>query len=226
MSAAVMTRPRIALIHALALSVEPINEVMARDWPDATRMNLLDDSLSADLAASGRGLDAAMHMRFQCLAQYALDCGSDAILFTCSAFGPCIEEVARLHPSVPVLKPNEAMIQDASALGRRVGLVATFAPTLESMPAEFPPDVTLECLLAEGALAALNDGNGERHDQLIAAAALKLAARGCEVIALAQFSMARAKSLVERSTGLPVLSTVDSAVAELKRRLNGFAPRP
>lgn len=225
-SAVASERPRIALIHALALSVEPINEVMARDWPEATRMNLLDDSLSADLAAGGRGLDAVMHKRFQCLAKYALDCGSDAILFTCSAFGPCIEEVARLHPSVPVLKPNEAMIKDAAAPGRRVGLVATFAPTLESMPAEFPHDVTLECLLAEGALAALNDGNGERHDQLIAAAAVRLAARGCEVIALAQFSMARAKSLVESSTGLPVLSTVDSAVAELKRRLNGFAPRP
>jgi aspartate/glutamate racemase len=219
-------RPRIALIHALAQSVQPINEALVRDWPDATRMNLLDDSLSADLAASGRGLDAAMQERFQCLAQYALDCGSDAILFTCSAFGPCIEEVARLHPSVPVLKPNEAMIKDAAALGRRVGLVATFAPTLESMPPEFPRDVPLDCLLAEGALAALNDGNGELHDQLIVAAAVRLAARGCEVIALAQFSMARAKSLVERRTGLPVLTTVDSAVAELKRRLDGVAPRP
>lgn len=226
MSATVAKRPRIALIHALALSVAPINEAMARDWPDAIRMNLLDDSLSADLAASGRGLDGAMHARFQSLAQYALDCGSDAILFTCSAFGPCIDEIARLHPSVPVLKPNEAMIQDASALGRRVGLVATFAPTLASMPAEFPRDVPLECLLAEGALAAMNEGHGERHDQLILDAAANLAAGGCELIALAQFSMARAKSLVELRTGLPVLSTVDSAVAELKRRLTGFAPSP
>lgn len=157
--------------------------------------------------------------------QYALECGSDAILFTCSAFGPCIEDVARQHPSVPVLKPNEAMIKDISALGRRVGLVATFPPTLESMPSEFPRDITLECQLAESALAAMNDGNGDLHDQLVAAAAVRLAALGCEVIALAQFSMARAKSLVERRTGLPVLSTVDSAVAELKRRLDGVAPR-
>ena len=45
--------PRIALIHALSHSVDPINQAMASDWPEATRMNLLDDSLSADLAASG-----------------------------------------------------------------------------------------------------------------------------------------------------------------------------
>jgi Asp/Glu/hydantoin racemase len=166
-----------------------------------------------------------MQGRFQGLAQYALDCGSDAILFTCSAFGPCIEAVAQRHPAVPVLKPNEAMIEDAAALGRRIGLVATFAPTLVSMPPEFPSHLTLEGLLAEGALAALSQGDVERHDQLIADAAVRLVLRGCRVIALAQFSMARAKSLVAQRTGLPVLSTVDSAVAMLKRRLSAAAPR-
>ena len=99
------TGPRIALIHALAHSVAPINEAMARDWPQATRMNLLDDSLSADLAAGG-GLDAFMHERFRRLAQYAVDCGSDAILFTCSAFGPCIERVAEIHARCPCSSPT------------------------------------------------------------------------------------------------------------------------
>lgn len=209
---------RVALIHALAHSVAPINEAMARDWPQATRMNLLDDSLSADLAA-GAGLDAMMHERFQRLAQYAVDCGSDAILFTCSAFGPCIERVAQLQTPIPVLKPNEAMVADAAALGLRVGLVATFAPTLQSMPPEFPPGVRLECALAEGALAVLDAGDAKRHDALIAKAARELAIRGCGAIALAQFSMARARAQVAAETGLPVLTTVDSAMAALKRRL-------
>ena len=213
------TGPRIALIHALAHSVEPINEAMARDWPQATRMNLLDDSLSADLAAGG-GLDAFMHERFRRLAQYAVDCGSDAILFTCSAFGPCIERVAEIHAPLPVLKPNEAMIADAAALGLRVGLVATFAPTLQSMPAEFPAGVQLECVLADGALAALNEGDAQRHDALIAQAAVEAARRGCGVIALAQFSMARAQARVAAETGLPVLTTVDSAVRALKRAVS------
>ena len=128
---------RVALIQALPHSIAPINEALARDWPQVSRMNLMDDSLSADLAAGG-GLNMAMHQRFQRLAQYAADCGSDAILFTCSAFGPCIEAVARKHVPLPVLKPNEAMIADAAAMGLRVGLVATFAPTLDSMRPEFP----------------------------------------------------------------------------------------
>ena len=196
----------------------PINEAMARDWPQATRMNLLDDSLSADVAA-GTGLDSAMHQRFERLAQYAIECGSDAILFTCSAFGPCIEEVAQRHAPLPVLKPNEAMLADAAAAGVRVGLIATFEATLRSMPAEFPPGVPIECVLASGALEALGAGDTHRHDELVAQAAREAARRGCGVIALAQFSMARAHRAVAVATGLPVLTTVDSSVAMLKRRL-------
>ena len=214
---------RLALIHALAHSVAPINDALARDWPHAMRMNLLDDSLSSDLASSGRGLDAAMDNRFERLAQYALDCGSHAILFTCSAFGPCIEAVARRHPAVPVLKPNEAMIAHAASLGCRIGLIASFAATLESMPAEFPPDAELACELVEDAMAALDAGDTTRHDALVVAAAERLVNQGCAVIALAQFSMARARKRVAESTGLPVLTTVDSAVIELRRRLSALA---
>ena len=50
-------KPRIALIHALTLSMAPINDALAREWPEALRMNLLDDSLSADLAQGKRRLE-------------------------------------------------------------------------------------------------------------------------------------------------------------------------
>ncbi len=213
---------RIALIHALSHSVAPINAAFESGWPEARRMNLLDDSLSADLAASGQGLDAPMFDRFQDLARYALDTGAQGILYTCSAFGPCIEAVAARHPGVPVLKPNEAMIEEAIARlgsGGKLGLVASFAPTLASMPAEFPPGISLETALAEEALSALNAGDVDRHDALVAQAAQDLARRGCSLIALAQFSLARARPVCERATGLPVLSTVDSAVRAMRARL-------
>ncbi len=212
---------RIALIHALAHSVAPINEALARDWPDAVRMNLLDDSLSADLARGGRGLDADMHQRFEQLTAYAEGTGAQAILFTCSAFGPCIEAAARRRPHLPVLKPNEAMVADAVADGRRIGLVASFAPTLQSMPPEFPPGADLRTELAEGAMQALDRRDGTAHDAAVVAAAQRLAAAGCGVIALAQFSMARARPVVQQALpGLRVLTTPDSAVALLRRRLS------
>ncbi len=210
---------RVALIHALAYSVAPINAELARAWPECERMNLLDDSLSSDLVRSGCGLDAAMHQRFETLAVYAESTGAQAILFTCSAFGPCIEAVAARRPHMPVLKPNEAMVAEAVATGKRVGLIASFAPTLLSMPAEFPPGTALVTRLADGAMAALDRGDAAEHDARVVDAARWLQQRGCELIALSQFSMARAEAAVRQATDLPVLTTPGSAVRALRQRL-------
>lgn len=209
---------RLALIHALRHSPPPIEAALARLWPEARPMNLLDDSLSADLARDG-ALTPDMTERFQTLADYAVGTGARGILFTCSAFGPCIEAVAARHATLPVLKPNEAMIEEAAATGRRIGLLATFAPTLDSMPPEFPSGVEVVPCLAEGALAALDAGDTAAHDRLAAEAARNLA--GCDAIALAQFSLARAAPAVAAATGLPVLTTPDSAVRKLRRLLAG-----
>jgi DNA-binding transcriptional LysR family regulator len=213
---------RITLIHAMSPSIPPIVQAFRRLWPDARLMNLLDDSLARDLARDGV-LTPAMTERFLGLARYAVSAGADGILFTCSAFGPCIEACAEAFPAIPVLKPNEAMIEDAVAqVGSRgrIGLMATFAPTLASMPAEFAavaPEVTLVPSLAEDALRALNAGDGEGHD----AAAVRAAAglQGCDVIALAQFSLSQAAGAVAAATGKTVLTTPDSAVRKLRRLL-------
>jgi hypothetical protein len=209
---------RIALIHALVHSIAPINDAFERDWPAARRMNLLDDSLSADLADSPIGLDDRMTARFLALAGYAIDTGAQGILFTCSAFGPCIDAVKAKWPHVPVLKPNEAMIEEAAAGAGSIGLVASFPPTLVSMPAEFPPHIEVKPMLALGALEALNRGDAALHDRLVADAAARLADR-VDAIALAQFSLARAAPLVRERTSLPVLTTPDSAVRALRKRI-------
>lgn len=210
-----MAGPRIALIHALRHSPPPIEAAFAASWPEAQLMNLLDDSLSADLARDG-ALTPAMTQRFVQLGRYAAATGADAILFTCSAFGACIEAVARDLP-IPVLKPNEAMIEEAAASGGTVGLMATFAPTLASMPAEFPASVSVRPCLVDGAMTALDRGDVETHDRLVGRAAD--AVKDCDVIALAQFSLARSAALVADVTGERVLTTPDSAVRRLRRLL-------
>ncbi len=209
---------RVALIHALRHSPPPIEAAFAALWPEAVLMNLLDSSLSADLAREG-ALTPSMTERFRALGRYAAGTGAAGILFTCSAFGPCIEACARDLAPMPVLKPNEAMLEDLAALGaRRVGLLASFPGTLASMPPEFPPGVeeVVPCL-AEGALAALDAGDAARHDRLAAEAARRLA--DCDAVVLGQFSLARAAPLVAEATGRPVLTTPESAVRKLRRAL-------
>src|SRR5438552_2185686 len=209
---------RITLIHALKHSIVPVETAFAKLWPEARLMNLLDDSLSADLARDGRLTDA-MTGRFLELGRYAAGTGSDAILFTCSAFGPCIEAVARAHAPMPVLKPNEAMIEQAVGQGRRIGLLSTFPPTLASMPPEFPASVEIVPKLAEGALAALDRGDRAEHDRLVTEASKDL--RDCDLIALAQYSLTPTAALVAEATGRPVLTTPDSSVLKLQGLTSG-----
>ncbi len=180
-------------------------------------MTLMDDSLSADLARAGT-MPANMTDRFLTLARYAAGTGADGILFTCSAFGPCIEACQAALAPLPVLKPNEAMIEEAVAHGPRIGLLATFAPSLETLPAEFTAaraDAVISTALAQGALVALDRGEAAEHDRLAAAAAGSLA--DCDVIALGQFSLARAAAAVAAATGKTVLTTPDSAIRKLRR---------
>jgi len=207
---------RIALVHALKHSIQPIEAAFASHWPEASLMNLLDDSLSADVARDGRITDA-MTERFLRLGRYAAGAGANAILFTCSAFGSCIEAVAREQAPMPVLKPNEAMIEQAVGKGRRIGLLSTFPPTLVSMPPEFPASVEIVPKLAAGALAALDRGDRAEHDRLVGEAAKDLC--DCDLIALAQYSMAPAAALVAELSGRPVVTTPDSAVLKLKQAL-------
>ena len=134
-----------------------------------------------------------------------------------------LDKWSRDLPHIPVLKPNEAMIEEAVALTGprgRIGLIASFAPTFATMPPEFAavaPEATLHTALAKGALDALNAGDPDGHDRAAAAAAPELA--GCDVIALAQFSLARAAPAVAQASGKRVLTTPDSAVRKLQRLL-------
>ncbi len=208
---------RIALIHALRHSPPPIEAAFRAEWPEAVLMNLLDDSLSADLSREGR-LTPAMTERFLTLGRYAAGTGARGVLFSCSAFGPPIEAVARELSPLPVLKPNEAAIDEACGIGRRIGLLASFPGTLASMPPEFPPGIEVVPCLAEGAMAALDAGDMATHDRLAAEASVALKGL-CDVVLLGQFSLARAAPVVAAATGLPVVTTPGSAVRRLKALL-------
>lgn len=211
--------PKIYLVHAMAVSMRPVEASFRKFWPEARLAHLLDDSLPADFNHDGRLTDA-MIGRFRDLGRYCASADADAILFTCSAFGAAIDAV-KAEQKIPVLKPNEALYDELVAAGGRVALLATFAPSLPSMLTEIEAharhagvQLEIRTRLVDGALDALLSGNADDHNRLIAAAAPAYA--DCESIAFAQFSMAPAAGLAEASLNRPVLTTPDSAVRKLK----------
>jgi len=215
----VSASPRIALIHAVTVAIDPIAAAMRELWPEARAMNLLDDALSPDRELA-TALDPLLGERIVDLASYAVSAGAVAILYTCSAFGPAID-IAKRRFRVPVLKPNEAMFERALSAGRRIGMVATFAPSVTSMEEEFAGiaqargiHATVETRLAAGAMAALKAGDAARHNELVAQEAGKL--DHCDAIMLAHFSTSRAHGHASAATARPVLTSPHSAVEALR----------
>ncbi len=215
-----MARPRIGLIHATPVAVEPIRNAFAVVWPEAELTNLLDDSLTPDLA-NARVITQALIDRIVTLADYARRIGSQGILFTCSSFGSAIEHAAKLL-DVPVLKPNESMFEAALCTGGRLAMIATFQPAKASMELEFTEQAerlgssaTLTTFVVEPAMAALRRGDAEMHHRLVAQQARELS--GFDAILLAHFSTAPAAATVRAAVDIPVFSSPESAVSKLRR---------
>jgi aspartate/glutamate racemase len=213
---------RICLIHAVQEAIAPAQQAFARVWPQAQLVNLLDDSLSADRAVADH-LTPAMHERIAHLARYGIDLGAAGILFTCSAFGEAIEAV-RAAASIPILKPNEAMFEEALASGTRIAMLATFRPSILSMEKEFTDmvqargsDASLRSTWVADAMNALRSGDAPKHNRLLAEAAAKL--RGYDALMLAQFSTAQAYADVSAVADCPVFTSPGSAVVKLKRAI-------
>lgn len=211
------TAPRIVLLHATPVAMEPIKMSMSRLWPEAEAVNLLDDGLTIDRAKEGENLSEALVERFVDLGRYGHRIGADGILITCSAFGPAIDRMAAELP-IPVIKPNEAMFRAAIGVGERIGMLATFAPAVPTMEDEFNEFAaqagsasTLETIVVPDAIDLLRKGDAEEHNRLVGEMAPRLAE--VDALMLAHFSTSRAADAVRSKVGIPVFSAPDAAVA-------------
>ena len=220
----------IGVVHATRVAVSPIEAAFESHWPETEAVQFIDESLVRDLDRIGH-LTPAISERVVHLAEFAHRGGAQAILFSCSAFGPAIEAAGARLP-VPVLKPNQAMLDEALAFGGHIQVLSTFRPSgpsirreLEALAEQRKVDLTIEDSYVPGALDALHAGDPDTHDALIADAAADSRA---DVVLLAQFSMARARDAVSRRVDARVLSSPESAVLALKRMMrataNGGAP--
>jgi Asp/Glu/hydantoin racemase len=215
--------PRIALFSVHKDAMEAAVRAFAADWPTARIANLLDDGLFAWVREAGVVPD--MYDVFRTLTRHMVARDADGILFTCSAFREVIDAcIAEFD--LPILKPNDAMIEQALDLGSRIAVVATVGPTIPSISAEIEEmaaargqAVQLVPYVVEGAFDALAGGDPARHDALVAARAREI--RDCEVIVLAQFTLSRAKPAVAAVTSIPVLESPGAAVAKMRRMLGG-----
>jgi len=214
--------PNIVLFSVHKDAMEAAVRAFANDWPEARISNLLDDGLFAWIRETG-GVVPEMYEVFRRLTRHMVSRKADGILFTCSAFREVIDAcIAEFD--VPILKPNDAMIEQALAAGSRIAVMATVGPTIPSISAEIlemaakrKQAVELVPYVVEGAFDALAGGDAARHDALVAARAREI--KGCDVIVLSQFTLSRAVPAVAAVTPLPIFNSPTAAVVKLRGML-------
>lgn len=220
----------LALIHTSTLffTKEPaLMDLFDEIIPDVRLINLLDDSLLADVMSEG-GVSPAVTQRLCDYVRAAEQAGADAALCLCSSVGPAVD-VARGLVRIPVVKIDDAHTEQAVRQADRIGALATVATTLRptvdlirTKAATMNRNVEVVEELAGSALAALMQGDREGHDEMLVAAAKKLASQ-VDVILFAQASMTRLQPIVEGETGLPVLTSPRLAVERVKAVLKTAA---
>lgn len=220
--------PTLACIHTstVFLTRERVMEdLFAELLPDVRRINIVDDAMLADVQATGR-VDERMCERFRCCARAAESAGADVILSLCSSLGPAAVAAAAAV-DVPLLTIDQAMCAEAVARGRRILVLATVPTTLDPTLARCRDEATAAgrvvvltpCLVAE-AFPRLMAGDRESHDAMVLDRATAAAAEG-DLIVCAQASLTRlAPSLAARS-GLPVLTSPRSGIAQVATVLAG-----
>jgi Asp/Glu/hydantoin racemase len=208
----------LALIHTSATLVPVFQQLTAVHLPGVEVFNIVDDSLIKDVIRRGE-LTVLTAERAGRYVRSAEDAGADFIMVTCSSIGRAAEDAAA-SAGVPVLRVDQPMADEAVRTGGRIGVVATLPTTLgptadliRRRAALAGTEVSLTTRLCEGAFAALMSGDTATHDAAVETALRELAAE-CEVIVLAQASMAR---VAEALSGLPVpvLSSPGTAVRYL-----------
>lgn len=214
---------KIVAVHTAFALVEPLNKLFSENLPQVNLGHIVDDSLIKEVIQNNK-VTNAVRRRLLSYYQAAVDSGADFIFNCCSSVGD-VAEMGRSVVSVPVFRIDYPMAVQAVTFSDKIGVVATLqttmAPTtglLRRLAAETGKNLKLTEGLADGAFAAGQSGDTEKHDRLIAEAALRIA-KDCDVIVLAQGSMARMEHKLAELTGKMVLSSPLTGVLGLKEYL-------
>ena len=111
------------------------------------------------------------------------------------------------------------------AEGEKIGVLAavptTLNPTIRlihSKGSDISKNVKTERLLCEGAFQILMSGDKAKHDQMVMEK-VSSAAKGVDVFALAQASMATLESQIAQKVGKPVFTSPRLCVEKVKQLL-------
>ena len=187
--------PKLAIIHTTSATVDSMKALAAEMLPGSELVNFVDDSILPQLGRNGGDL-AEVEERLIHYARFAEQVGADVILEACSSVGELVSKM-QSAVSIPIVRIDDAMAEQAVQRGERLGVAATLPTTLQpttrllqAKAQAANKQVEITPLLIEGAYQKLMAGDREGHDNLLVENLQDLA-RTVDVVVLAQASMAR-----------------------------------
>lgn len=212
---------KVAVIHTFLYSVEDLKALFKKYAPEVEMINIIDDSLLSE-ALANQGVTPGIRRRMTRYMLAAQDAGADLILNQCSSVGEVARYVAQ-QLEIPVALVDEPMARKAVQLGSRVSVIATAISTVgpssrlvERAAVEAGKDVAVKGVYVEGAYdALLKAGDRDLHDALIKEA-VKRAEMDSDVIVLAQGSMYRLVRMLEEAVHIPVLTSFETGVQQIR----------
>jgi len=218
------TKRSIAFIHTSPAAVGPLMQFYAEAAPELEITNLLDDGLLRLLAA-GRSDDVRRRLS-EMLRAAEETYEPELSMITCSSVSKELTDSLARDFDFPVLKIDYPMARRAVSAGRRIGVAATFPPTLvptsrllREAAKEAGVEIEIVEEVAPDAYKALLANDAATHDELLSSAVESLQNKDVSAVVLAQVSMARTLPLIERTARVPVLTSLHTSLEAIREAL-------
>jgi aspartate/glutamate racemase len=218
---------RVLAIHTVRSLVEYFDRKLRKASPATDFFHLLDEALLERIRLRGHVAPEDISRLDSHLAM-GLEIGAAAVLITCSTLSPCVTRV-RDSSKLQILTIDEALVDRIVSFQGSVAVLATNPTTAEPtrqtlaarrLQAGQERKVTVHVIA--GAFVALQRGNLETHDEIVAASVNDHLTRN-DMVALAQASMARVAEVLTEEQRARVLTSPDLAVERLAGILQGIS---
>lgn len=198
-------------------------DYLTKKMPGLKVSFITDDTILDDVKAKGEP-DKAVFERMTLYAIAAERMGADLILNSCSTVGEVADVYSQIV-SIPVVKIDEAMAEEAVMAGEKIALIATVKTTLnpsqkqlEHMAEKMGRNIKVDQFLESQAWACLSGGDTEGHNQILLGRIRELSKMDYDSIVMAQVSM---RALLPELSGLgkPVFCSFYSGLDRVVEKL-------
>ncbi len=210
-----------AIFHTSAGTLALMQNLTKEIMPDVEIMHIVEDSMIKDVMKNG-GPTPAINSRIEHYVQCAQKAGCQIFLTACSSIGGSVEQ-CQFVSSIPVMRIDEAMADEAIQTGKKIAVLATvettLKPTLEFISRKATQSgKTIEVVshLMADAFTAFLAGDLATHDKIVSAGLQEAIGNKCDVIVLAQASMARVLDSMDKPS-VPVLTSPERGIRLLKK---------